>query len=76
MALIFDYLEKVEKDRSNLIKGLQLVQENESFISDEAIEAVAAYFEIPVVEVEGVVSFYMPVVEKTIFSQCTAIIRR
>ena len=54
----FSYLAKIKKDRCNLIKGLQLVQENDCFISDEAIIAISSYFSVPEVEVEGVVSFY------------------
>jgi len=51
----FKYL---EKERSNLIKALQQVQEIEGFISDEAVHNISDYFSIPPVEVEGVLSFY------------------
>lgn len=54
----FDYLNKIAKEPSNLIKGLQAVQEQESYVSDEGIVAVAEYFDIAPVEVEGVLSFY------------------
>lgn len=54
----YDYLEKMDKDASNLIKGLQAVQANDGFVSNEAIAAVAKYFSIPDAEVEGVLSFY------------------
>jgi NADH:ubiquinone oxidoreductase subunit E len=54
----YNYLQKIDADASNLIKGLQAVQANEGFVSDESIAAVAEYFSIPEVEVEGVLSFY------------------
>ncbi|QSH40308.1 NAD(P)H-dependent oxidoreductase subunit E [Lentisphaerota bacterium ZTH] len=54
----YDYLKKIDKDPSNLIKGLQAVQASEGYVSDESIKAVAAYFSLPIVEVEGVLSFY------------------
>ncbi|MEG1979370.1 MAG: NAD(P)H-dependent oxidoreductase subunit E [Victivallaceae bacterium] len=54
----YDFLNRIDRDPSNLIKGLQLVQTTEGFVSDEALCAVAAYFDKPVVEVEGVISFY------------------
>jgi NADH-quinone oxidoreductase subunit E len=54
----FSYLTTIKKERCNLIKGLQLVQEKDYYISDEAIGAISSYFSAPEVEVEGVVSFY------------------
>ena len=54
----FSFLEKVDRDPSNLIKGLQLVQAAEGYVSDDGIKAVAEYFSMPAVEVEGVISFY------------------
>ncbi len=45
-------------EKSNLIKVLQTEQKKEGFISDAAIERIAEEFDLPVVEVEGVVSFY------------------
>lgn len=54
----YDFLQKIDRDPSNLIKALQAVQGQAGFVSDEAISAVAAYFALPVVEVEGVLSFY------------------
>lgn len=51
-------LKELEKDQSNLIKALQMVQAEESYISDKSIREVADYFSLPVIEVEGVVSFY------------------
>jgi NADH:ubiquinone oxidoreductase subunit E len=58
MESSYDYLNKIEKDASNLIKGLQAVQDSDGFVSNEAIAAVAKYFSIPDAEVEGVLSFY------------------
>lgn len=58
MSENFDYLSNIGKEKSNLIKGLQYVQSHDGYISNEAICAVAKYFDVPVAEVEGVVSFY------------------
>jgi len=54
----FAYLSSIDRSRTYLIKGLQKVQTMEGYISDAAILAIAEYFSIPPVEVEGVVSFY------------------
>lgn len=51
-------LEGLSKKRDDLIKALQTIQEHEGYVSDEALAAIADHFSIPVVEVEGVVSFY------------------
>jgi NADH:ubiquinone oxidoreductase subunit E len=51
-------LRELEKDRSNLIKALQQVQEVEGYISDTDVSEISEYFSIPPVEVEGVLSFY------------------
>ncbi len=58
MADFISSLNALEKDRSYLIKALQLAQEYDGFVSDDAIVTVADYFAVPVVDVEGVVSFY------------------
>ena len=58
MSNKYDFLENIENVPSNLIKGLQAVQGQEGYVSDEAIEAVGKYFNIAPVEVEGVLSFY------------------
>ena len=54
----YSYLSTIEPESSNLIKALQLVQAREGYVSDEAIVAVAEYFSLAPVEVEGVLSFY------------------
>ncbi len=54
----YDFLQKISREPSNLIKALQAVQGLEGYVSDNAIRAVAKYFNLPVVEVEGVLSFY------------------
>lgn len=54
----FSYLEKIGRESSNLIKGLQVIQGREGYVSDDGIRAAAEYFGIPAVEVEGVLSFY------------------
>ncbi|MBN2601215.1 MAG: NAD(P)H-dependent oxidoreductase subunit E [Candidatus Marinimicrobia bacterium] len=51
-------LQNLDKEKSNLIKALQQVQEIEGFISDTAVQTISDYFVIPPVEVEGVLSFY------------------
>ena len=48
----------LSKEQGNLIKALQMTQQNEGYVSDEAIVSVAKFFDIPAVDVEGVVSFY------------------
>ncbi len=58
MAEKYDYLKEIAKEQSNLIKGLQAVQNAEGYVSQESIKAIAEYFDIPAVEVEGVMSFY------------------
>ena len=58
MSEKFDYLSSIGREKSNLIKGLQYVQSQDGYISDDAICAVAKYFDAPEAEVEGVVSFY------------------
>ncbi len=54
----YDFLNKIDREPSNLIKALQAVQGQMGYVSDEAIEVVGRYFKVPVVEVEGVLSFY------------------
>lgn len=58
MAGTYDYLKKIAPESGNLIRGLQAVQAQEGYVSDESIVAVAEYFNTPVVETEGVLSFY------------------
>lgn len=53
-----ELLNSLEKDRSNLIKAIQVIQESRGYISDQAIKDISNYFEVPTVEVEGVLSFY------------------
>ena len=54
----FSYLSGIECAPGNLIKGLQLIQSKAGYLPDAGIRAAAEYFKIPVVEVEGVVTFY------------------
>ena len=54
----FDFLSKIDKDPGNLIKALQAVQGLYGFVSDDAVRAVSGYFNVPLAEVEGVLSFY------------------
>ena len=54
----FAYLKKIGSEPNNLIKGLQLIQSTEGYVSDDGIRAAAEYFSLPEVEIEGVLSFY------------------
>ena len=54
----FSFLNKIERDPGNLIKGLQLLQATEGYISADGLRAAAEYFNRPEADVEGVVSFY------------------
>ena len=54
----FSYLEAIDPGKNNIIKGLQLVQEKEGYLSSEALETCGEYFDVPEAEVEGVISFY------------------
>ena len=58
MSQKYAFLEKIGREPSNLIKGLQAVQGVEGYVSDESIRVISEYFGIPEVEVEGVLSFY------------------
>jgi NADH:ubiquinone oxidoreductase subunit E len=51
-------LQDLDKDRSNLIKALQRVQESEGYVSDGAVLDISTFFAVPAVDVEGVLSFY------------------
>lgn len=52
------YLKEIPAQAGNLIAALQRIQEEEGYISDEALADCAAHFGLPEVEAEGVVSFY------------------
>ena len=54
----FSYLGEMEPDKGNLIKGLQLIQTREGYVSNDGILAAAEHFGIPAAEVEGVLTFY------------------
>ncbi|MBO7146174.1 MAG: NAD(P)H-dependent oxidoreductase subunit E [Lentisphaeria bacterium] len=54
----FSYLSEVSAEKGNLIKGLQLIQEREGYVSDDGIKAAAAHFSLADAEVEGVLTFY------------------
>ena len=58
MSQQFDYLKKLPDQPGNLIRGLQLIQATEGYVSDDAIRAAAEYFHQTPVEVEGVLTFY------------------
>ena len=54
----YSYLEEIGHEKGDLIKGLQLIQQKEGYVSDEAVKAVAANFNMAEAEVEGVLTFY------------------
>lgn len=58
MSELSSVLQDLDKDRSNLIKALQLVQETAGYVSDTALMQISEYFSVAPVEVEGIVSFY------------------
>ena len=51
-------LAAIAPEPGNLIRGLQAIQTNEGYVSDEAIKVAADYFKVAPVEIEGVLSFY------------------
>jgi NADH:ubiquinone oxidoreductase subunit E len=58
MSELSSVLQDLDKDRSNLIKALQLVQETAGYVSDTTLMQISEYFSVAPVEVEGIVSFY------------------
>ena len=58
MGESFDYLQTLPDDPGNLIRGLQLIQAREGYVSDDAVRAAGSYFHRSPVEVEGVLTFY------------------
>ena len=54
----FSYLEEIGHEKGDLIKGLQLIQQREGYVSDDAVRAVAENFGMSPAEVEGVLTFY------------------
>ena len=58
MSNSFSYLSGTGFKKGDLIKALQLVQEHEGYVSDDAIRAVSKELSMPEAEVEGVLTFY------------------
>ncbi len=54
----FAYLEKIPPEKENIIRGLQLVQRTEGYLSVSALMACSKYFCVSPAEIEGVVTFY------------------
>lgn len=54
----YEFLKTIPAEPGNLIKGLQLLQATEGYISENGIRAASEYFNRPAADVEGVVSFY------------------
>jgi NADH-quinone oxidoreductase subunit E len=55
---IAESLQTFEKERSDLIPILQMIQERHSFIAPESIKMVAEYLDLAACEVYGVATFY------------------
>ena len=53
----FSYLSELGSEKGDLIKGLQLVQSREGYVSDDAIRAISKHFSIAEAEVEGGLTF-------------------
>ncbi len=58
MSEDFSYLQEAGSEKGDLIRGLQLIQAREGYVSDAAICAAAEHFGLPAAEVEGVLTFY------------------
>ena len=54
----YSYLPEAGNEKGDLIRGLQLVQSREGYVSNEAVQAVSRHFGIAEAEVEGVLTFY------------------
>lgn len=46
------------KEKNGIIKALQEAQKREGYVSNEIIIELSNYFDIPIVEIEGILSFY------------------
>lgn len=57
-GLIDQWVAKFPSAQGAVLMALRIVQDREGYLSDEAINAVADYLELPPVEVYEVVSFY------------------
>ncbi len=53
-----EILEKYEKDKSNLIKILNDIQEKAGYIPQKAQKEISEYLGIPMAEIYGVITFY------------------
>ena len=51
-------LTALKNKREQLIKALQLFQNKEGYISEQAVKKISEHFGLPPVEIEGVISFY------------------
>jgi len=58
MKAVTEIIGKMNNDASYIIRALQAVQAEEGYVSDEAISAIAAHFDVSEAEIEGVLSFY------------------
>ena len=54
----YDYLAQAGAGRGSLIKALQLAQERDGYVSDEALREIARRLSVSEAEAEGVLSFY------------------
>ena len=58
MGNAFSYLSQISPKRENIIRGLQLIQQTDGYLPDDALIACCEYFDVPLAEIEGVVTFY------------------
>jgi len=58
MKTVTEIIGKMNKDSSYIIRALQAVQQEEGYVSDKAISAIATHFDVSEAEIEGVLSFY------------------
>jgi NADH-quinone oxidoreductase subunit E len=59
-------IELVPYKRASVIEALKIVQQHRGWISDESVEAIAAYLEISPAEVDSVATFYNLIFRKPV----------
>lgn len=67
-----------ENNRAAVIEALKIVQRNRGWVSESAIESIAEILMIPVVDVEGIATFYNQIfrqpVGKHIIRYCDSVV--
>jgi NADH-quinone oxidoreductase subunit E len=59
-------IELVPYKKASVIEALKIVQQHRGWISDESVEAIAAYLEISPAEVDSVATFYNLIFRKPV----------